>query len=281
MKFPLGNIAGAARSGDSRLGGAGAGGVRQGIFGGKRSSRAVPLMGVPDAGAGAPAGAVAGAAGRGPAAYDAAAPAGHTAKPTAATPAHHASTAVGHPGFGGAGSAPGAPSPVVLQKERTLQKKIISSFFFKLAVVVAVIWATFTFVFGMYQMQGEAMFPAVHDGDVMVFYRLDNNYHPNDVVTYVHDGERYTARVVAMEGDTVDMNSEGVLIINNIPRPEGTFYPTEPVGNFVQYPYTVPQDSYFLLCDFRSGGADSRVLGAVAKRDLDGQVVTILRRRGI
>jgi signal peptidase I len=49
----------------------------------------------------------------------------------------------------------------------------------------------------------------------------------------------------------------------------------------IEYPYTVPEDSYFVLCDFRTSSDDSRSYGAVPKEDLDGKIITILRRRGI
>jgi signal peptidase I len=43
----------------------------------------------------------------------------------------------------------------------------------------------------------------------------------------------------------------------------------------------VEADSYFLLCDFRTSGADSRTFGTISQKDLDGKVITVLRRRGI
>jgi signal peptidase I len=53
------------------------------------------------------------------------------------------------------------------------------------------------------------------------------------------------------------------------------------MGNEITYPYTVEADSYFVLCDFRTASIDSRSFGAVPKKNLDGKVITLLRRRGI
>jgi type IV secretory pathway protease TraF len=43
----------------------------------------------------------------------------------------------------------------------------------------------------------------------------------------------------------------------------------------------VEEDSYFVLCDFRTASSDSRDYGAVAKSDIDGKIITLLRRRGL
>jgi signal peptidase I len=62
---------------------------------------------------------------------------------------------------------------------------------------------------------------------------------------------------------------------------EEIFYPTEPQEGDVTYPYTVDEGSYFVLCDYRTISFDSRTYGAISKKDLDGKVITLLRRRGI
>jgi type IV secretory pathway protease TraF len=43
----------------------------------------------------------------------------------------------------------------------------------------------------------------------------------------------------------------------------------------------VEEGSYFLLCDYRTGSSDSRAFGAIAKGDIDGKVIAILRQREI
>jgi type IV secretory pathway protease TraF len=43
----------------------------------------------------------------------------------------------------------------------------------------------------------------------------------------------------------------------------------------------VEADSYFVLCDFRTASSDSRNYGALAKSEIDGKIITLLRRRGI
>lgn len=151
----------------------------------------------------------------------------------------------------------------------------------KLVVVVLVGWLLVGVIFGVTVKEGEDMYPRIRDGDLMVFYRLPQDYHIGDVVTFRKDGRRYTARIVAQGGDEVDVDDEGQLKVNGSVQEEEIFYPTEPADGGIDLPCKVPEGSVFLLCDFRTQGRDSRAYGPVEIGDLDGKVIAILRRRGI
>jgi signal peptidase I len=167
------------------------------------------------------------------------------------------------------------------KKNNQQQKKEIFDAFVKLGAFCLIIWIIFTFLFGITKMQGETMYPKVRDGDLMLYYRLQKEYHSGDVITFMLEGNRRTARVVAVGGDVVDINYEGELLINGNVQSEEIFYSTEKLTNGVTYPYTVEENSYFVLCDFRTSSIDSRRYGAIPKKDISGKVITILRRRGI
>jgi signal peptidase I len=167
------------------------------------------------------------------------------------------------------------------QKRKEQLKQATVSYFTKVIVIVLGLWIVFHFVFGLYRMNGECMYPRIRDGDLILYYRMENTYAIGDVVTYKIDEHRKTARIVAMGGDVVSLNEDGQLLVNGNVQEEEIFYPTEKIIGGVSYPYTVPEDSYFVLCDFRTSSYDSRDYGAVSQADINGKVITILRRRGI
>jgi signal peptidase I len=160
-------------------------------------------------------------------------------------------------------------------------KETVLKFVIKLALVLLTIWAIFTFVFGIRQVTGETMYPKLRDGDLTLYYRLERNYEIGDVVTFELDDSTFYGRIVAQGGDVVDLNDDGQLLVNGNVQDEEIFYPTEKQDGDVTYPYTVEDDSYFILCDFRTTSFDSRTYGAIPKSTLDGKIITILRRRGI
>lgn len=166
-------------------------------------------------------------------------------------------------------------------RQRRLALGDIMIFLVKLAVTLLMAWILLGVVFGAAVMRGEDMYPRIRDGDLMVYFRMQQEYRVGDVVTFMRDEQRYTGRIVAGGGDTVDISEEGELLVNGSVQSEEIFYPTEAVEGKVGFPCQIPEDSVFLLCDFRTNGTDSRIYGAVPITELDGKVITILRRRGI
>jgi signal peptidase I len=168
------------------------------------------------------------------------------------------------------------------EKKYAKQKRAVLFFLCKLVVLVLVIWAVFTFVFGLRQVSGETMYPMLRDGDLILFYRLEDEYQIDDVVTFQVMGKAVQARVVARGGDVVELTDDGQLKVNGNIEDEDVFFLTWPnLFSDISYPYTVPDDSYFVLSDYRTDAYDSRNFGAISQSDLDGKVITIFRRRGI
>lgn len=161
------------------------------------------------------------------------------------------------------------------------QKEIVIRFVIKLAVILLALWIIFTFVFGISRISGESMYPRLADGDLTVYYRLEGDYQIGDVVTFKEGGIRCFGRIVAQGGDEVSFDAVGQLIVNGNIQQEEIFYRMEEVNSVLELPYTVEEDSYYVLCDFRPIEADSRTYGTISGKDIDGKVITILRRRGI
>lgn len=167
------------------------------------------------------------------------------------------------------------------QSNRAEQWQDIRYFLVKLAVVAAILWVALAWVFGFAVMRGESMYPRLRDGDLLLYYRLQQEYRIGDVVLFARDGETCVGRVVAMGGDTVNMNHAGKLIVNGGVQGEEIFYPTYADDAQIELPYTVGEDCVFLLCDFRTNGTDSRSYGAVPVEALSGKVIAFFRYRGI
>ena len=149
----------------------------------------------------------------------------------------------------------------------------------KLAVIALAVWAALTWVLGVYRMEGNAMYPAVRDGDLCITYRLED-YFSRDIVAYRDaEGTLRVARVIAREGDTVDADEEG-LIINGSHISEEIFYPTEMDGLPFSLPRRLEAGEVFLLNDFRSDRNDSRSFGILSTDALEGKLILLLRRRG-
>ena len=153
--------------------------------------------------------------------------------------------------------------------------------FLKVLMIGMFLVLFFTFMFGITQVQDETMDPAVKEGDLAIYYRLDKKYSKDDVVIVNIDGETQIRRVVALPGDTVDMDERG-LVINGYSQIESDIYTrTEPYVDGITFPITLAQDEVFVLGDNRPKAVDSRMYGAVKVSATNGKLMTLIRRRNL
>lgn len=150
----------------------------------------------------------------------------------------------------------------------------------RIIVLMAALWLFLTEVFLITQVNGNDMFPAIKDGDLVFAYRLQADFAKNDVIVFEVDGQRRVGRIIGREGDVINMDDGGNLQVNGTTQGGDIMYPTYAKEGYT-YPYVVPEDHVYILGDYRTQTTDSRDFGPVPEENIDGKVITILRRRGI
>ena len=150
----------------------------------------------------------------------------------------------------------------------------------RVALMALAAYLFLTELFLITQIRGLDMFPALKDGDLAIVFRLQQEYAKNDVIAYeTPDGLRF-GRIIARESDVVNMDESGTLLVNGTAQGGEILYPTYALEGMV-YPYRVPEESVFVLGDYRTKATDSRALGPIPMDRVAGKVITILRRRGL
>lgn len=177
-----------------------------------------------------------------------------------------------------------APEPVPEAPKKSKRKKrtakdYMIEFLVKIGVTALVVWVLVAFVGGVFVNHTNSAFPMIKDGDLCITYRLAEPAQ-GDVVAYRVGEDMRFGRVIALAGDSVEIK-EDQIIVNGYGLFEQAVYPTSPEGSRIEYPYTVPENSVFVLNDLRSDISDSRTLGAIDLGECKGKVVFIMRRRGI
>lgn len=146
-------------------------------------------------------------------------------------------------------------------------------------IVLALIgWLLFTQVFLIAQTSGNDMFPAVKDGDLLIGFRMQRDYQKDDVVVYERNGRLCVGRIIGRETDVITLDDSGTLLVNGTAQGGEILFPTY-AKEGLEYPYTVPEGTVFILGDYRTQAEDSRDFGCVAMEDVKAKVITILRRR--
>ena len=151
----------------------------------------------------------------------------------------------------------------------------------KIAVAALAAVALFTFVYGFQRNLEPGMEPAVKDGDLILFYRLDKNYAIDDLLILKFRGETQIRRVVAKAGDVVDITKDGLIINGDLQQEPDIYQKTERYQHGISFPVKVGPDQVFVLGDARADATDSRVYGPVNTKDTSGMVFGLLRRRGL
>lgn len=148
-------------------------------------------------------------------------------------------------------------------------------------IAILAVLLIFNVIINVLQVSGDSMKPNFYDGDRIIVFRLDRSFEPGDVIVFkTAEGEKLIKRVIAAEGDTVDISAAGGLYINGEAAEESDIYTATAITDqSVQYPVVVGEDSYFVLGDNRSNSRDSRTagIGLVKKKDIIGRVVLDIR----
>lgn len=150
------------------------------------------------------------------------------------------------------------------------------------AVVLVVL--LFTFVGRTSVVSGSSMNETLHNGDLLFVSRLGNEAKAGNIVVITKPysgGEPLIKRVIATEGQTVDINfDEGIVFVNGEALDEP--YVNTPTNRYfdMEFPVTVPEGCVFCMGDNRNNSYDSRAeeIGMIDTRYILGRVVCRLKK---
>ena len=151
----------------------------------------------------------------------------------------------------------------------------------KFSILIIFLAVTFLFIFGISRCSDNSMSPAFKDGDLVFYYRLQENYNVSDTVVIEKEEEVQVRRIVARAGDKVEITEEGLAINGYLQKELGIYEETLPYLEGITFPLIVPENEYFVLGDSRSNAKVSRIYGTVKKEEIKGGVMTLIRRRGL
>lgn len=168
------------------------------------------------------------------------------------------------------------------RRQRIILRKLRNSDLRKAAFLTLFLVFLFQSVFGVTLKYGNDMEPAIGDHDLLLYYRLQNSYTGGDVVVYEKQGVEMVGRIAAMPGESVEITKDGQLVINGYTQAdiegEDVYNPGNEDGTGkVQ----LKSQEYYILSDDHSVASDSRTLGAVSEKEIQGLVITVIRRRNI
>jgi len=146
-----------------------------------------------------------------------------------------------------------------------------------LLVFLAVILLVFYVLFSSAMVDGDSMYPTLHDRDYLLVTRGDTDLKRGDLVSIIANEPSgpidIVKRVIGLPGDIVEVRDD-VAIVNGQPEPQrGQII--QPQFSVSVPPVTVPTGNIYVMGDNRAVSEDSRYVGPLAVSGLKGRAVAI------
>ena len=143
-------------------------------------------------------------------------------------------------------------------------------------VAIAFLATSFSneFLIQAYAVPSGSMEPTISTGERVIAEQISYYFRdvkPGDIIVFEdpeNSNRNLLKRCIAVGGQTIDLQN-GVTYIDGIALSEPYIYgkPTEPSTRsiaIINYPYTIPDDSIWVMGDNRTNSKDSRYFGPIA-----------------
>lgn len=170
---------------------------------------------------------------------------------------------------------PGSSAPAAETRSGSETGRILRNVIATILVVAAVSVLLATFMMPVLRIYGDAMVPLLGEGNIAVGIKK-SEICPGDVVSVYYGNKLLTKRCIATQGQTVDIDENGTVRVDNQPLDEPYAINKGMLGKTVniKLPYRVPEGSIFVLGDNRSNLSDSRSIdvGCFRTEDVCGKM---------
>ncbi len=151
----------------------------------------------------------------------------------------------------------------------------LRSTIFTLVTVAAAAVLVAVLLLPVLQIYGQSMQGTLNNGDIVVCIK-GGEFRTGDVVAFYYNNKILVKRVIAGEGDWVDMDQDGTVYVNNEKLEEPYLTNGTDYGDTnITFPYQVPEGKIFVMGDNRDVSIDSRntAVGCVSDEQVVGRIV--------
>lgn len=170
------------------------------------------------------------------------------------------------------------------EEPMTWQKSLLL-YLHDLIYLLAIVMIIFLLLFRIVIVSGSSMYSTLWNGDWLLVTSslLYSDPQPGDIIVASKDsfnnGEAIIKRVIATEGQTVDVDFDaGVVYVDGIALEEDYTYTPTNVQEGIVFPITIADGCIFAMGDNRNGSKDSRHpdIGMIDTREVLGKAVFLL-----
>ena len=160
------------------------------------------------------------------------------------------------------------------ERNQKANSRLVRNTIFALITVAATAVLVATLFLPILQIYGTSMTPTLSEGEIVVSIK-GSAFERGDIISFYYNNKILVKRVIAFEGEYVNIDDDGTVLINN-KRIEEPYITEKSFGECdLKLPYQVPAGKIFVLGDHRAMSVDSRssVMGCVAEEQIVGKIV--------
>lgn len=139
-------------------------------------------------------------------------------------------------------------------------------------IITLVVIAIRMFIVSPVRVDGNSMYPTLKNGEYLILNKFDKSYERFDVVVLYHNKERLVKRIIGLPGDTLEYRDSKLYINGKEMKEKFVEVETEDFKLSKTGYDKIPQGYYFVVGDNRGASMDSRVIGLINKRDIQGTI---------
>lgn len=160
------------------------------------------------------------------------------------------------------------------EKTRKNKNVMLRNSVFALVAVAAAAVLVATLFLPVLQIYGSSMTPTLSEGNIVLSLK-GSEFQQGDIISFYYNNKILVKRVIAFEGDWVNIDDDGNVYVNNklIDEP---YIRKKALGECdIKLPYQVPSGRIFVCGDHRETSVDSRstTLGCVSEEQIVGKIV--------
>lgn len=135
-------------------------------------------------------------------------------------------------------------------------------------VIVIVVLLIRTFLVTPIRVNGHSMDPTLKDKEILLLKKYDHNFERFDIIVFHYQKDHLIKRVIGLPGETVTYTNNRLYI--NGKYIKENYLPKGVKTNDFVVNEKIPKGYYFVLGDNRGNSSDSRILGLISEKQIEG-----------